>query len=451
MDLNRFKYFVNKAARGKGAGQFELYHSRTDSFRVSIYKGEVDAYDVNTSAGVGLRLITNGKMGYSYSEKIDESAAEMLVEAAIANASIIDSDEKEFIYASRDVFSHVDTYNGELSRVTPQQKISLAMDMEKCAFGVDKRVDRIKSCIVGTYDRSVSISNSEGLDLSHKSNGIYAYIIPVAVTGVETKTAVAYRTGRDFGKIDAAELAREAVEEAISYFGAEPVKSGQYSVIFRNDAAADILGVFSGVFIADNVQKGLSLLKGKKGSKIASTAVTIKDAPLLKGGLCSVPFDAEGVATMDKDVVSDGVLTTYLYNLKTAFIDGVKSTGNASRGSYASKVSTSPANFFIAPGPKQLAGIMKDMTDGLYITELQGLHSGANMVSGDFSLAAKGFLVKGGNLDRPVEDITVAGNFFELLQNILETADDLRFGMPSGSACFGSPALLVSGLSIAGN
>ena len=450
MDLNRFKYFVNKAARGKGAGQFELYHSRTDSFRVSIYKGEVDAYDVNTSAGVGLRLIVNGKMGYSYSEKIDESAAEMLVEAAIANASIIDSDEKS-LFMPPGCVSHVDTYNGELSRVTPQQKISLAMDLEKSAFGIDKRVDRIKSCIVGTYDRSVSISNSEGLDLSHKSNGIYAYIIPVAVAGVETKTAVAYRTGRDFGKIDAAELAREAVEEAISYFGAEPVKSGQYSVIFRNDAAADILGVFSGVFIADNVQKGLSLLKGKKGSKIASTAVTIKDAPLLKGGLCSVPFDAEGVATMDKDVVSDGVLTTYLYNLKTAFIDGVKSTGNASRGSYASKVSTSPANFFIAPGPKQLAGIMKDMTDGLYITELQGLHSGANMVSGDFSLAAKGFLVKGGNLDRPVEDITVAGNFFELLQNILETADDLRFGMPSGSACFGSPALLVSGLSIAGN
>ena len=94
---------------------------------------------------------------------------------------------------------------------------------------------------------------------------------------------------------------------------------------------------------------------------------------------------------------------------------------------------------------------MKDMADGLYITELQGLHSGANMVSGDFSLAAKGFLVRGGSFDRPVEDITVAGNFFELLQNILETADDLRFGMPSGSACFGSPALLVSGLSVAGN
>ena len=99
----------------------------------------------------------------------------MLVEAAIANASIIDSDEKEFIYASRDVFSHVDTYNGELSRVTPQQKISLAMDMEKCAFGVDKRVDRIKSRIVGTYDRSVSISNSEGLDLSHNQWDICVY------------------------------------------------------------------------------------------------------------------------------------------------------------------------------------------------------------------------------------------------------------------------------------
>jgi len=451
MDLNRFKYFVYKAAREKGARQFELYHSRTDIFKVGIYKGEVDTYDVSTSAGVGLRLITNRKMGYSYSEKIDEPAAEMLVEAAFANASIIDSDEREFIYDTQDVFEHVDTYNSELSQVTPQQKINLAMDMEKSAFNIDKRVGRIQSCTVATYDRSISISNSEGLDLSRRTNGIYAYIIPVVVWGDETKTAVAYRAGREFGKIDAVELAREAVEEATSYFKAEPVKSGRYTVLFRNDAAAEILGAFSGVFIADNVQKGLSLLKEKKGSRIASTAVTIMDAPLLKGGLCSAPFDAEGVATIDKDVVSDGILKTYLYNLKTAFIDGVKSTGNASRGSYASKVSTSPTNFFIAPGSKKPADIMRNMSEGLYITELQGLHSGTNMVSGDFSLAAKGFLVKGGSCDRPVEGITVAGNFYELLQNTLEIADDLRFGMPSGSACFGSPALLVSGLSIAGN
>lgn len=450
MDYNKFKYLVYKAAQRAGISEFEIFHQISDVFRTGVYEGKVDFCDVSTTEGVGFRGLSEGRMGYAYTERLDRVSADMLVEISKENSSVIDSIDREVIYKQKDTFRNVDTYNETLSCVTGVKKTDLALDMERYALNLDSRVDRIKSCITSSFEEHTHISNSYGLELSFKANGMYAYLIPVLVSGGETRTAVAYRTGRDFDGFSAEELAREAVENASSRFGAKPVATGTYTVLFKNDTAADLLQAFSGIFIADNVHKGLSLLKNKTGKSIASDTVGINDSPLLKEGLCARPFDAEGVASHNREVVTAGILNTLLYNLKTAYRDGVKSTGHASRVSCASKVSTSPSNLFFIPGTRRPGELIKHMADGIYITGLAGLHAGANPVTGDFSLAAKGFLVKSGVIDRPVEQITVAGNFYEMLTGIVETADDLRFGMPSGSGCFGSPALLVDQLSVAG-
>ncbi len=450
MDYEKFKYLVYKAAGRSGIREFEVFHQKSDVFRTGVYGGKVDFCDVSTTEGIGFRGLSAGRMGYAYTERLDRVSADMLVEVSKENSSVIDSSDKEFIYKQRDTFKYVDTYNEALSCVTGEKKTGLALGMERNARNLDSRVDRIRSCITASFEEHTHISNSSGLELSFKANGMYAYIIPVLVSGSETRTATAYRTGRDFEGFSAEELAKEAVESASSRFGAKPVATGRYAVLFKNDAAADLMQAFSSIFIADNVHKGLSLLKNKTGERIASCTVDIKDSPLLEEGLCARPFDAEGVASHDREVVTEGILKTLLYNLKTAYRDGVKSTGHASRGSYALKVSTAPSNLFFIPGTRRPGELIEDMTDGIYITELAGLHAGANPVTGDFSLAAKGFLIKSGGIDRPVEQIIVAGNFYEMLTGIVETADDLRFGMPSGSGCFGSPALLVEQLSVAG-
>ena len=138
-----------------------------------------------------------------------------------------------------------------------------------------------------------------------------------------------------------------------------------------------------------------------------------------------------------------------IYNLKTAKKDGVKSTGNASKASYASPIDISPSNFFIKPGVKSKEELIKTLGQGIFITEVQGLHSGANSVSGDFSLSAKGFEIKDGEKIRPLEQITIAGNFYNMLLDIVEVGADLKFGIPSGG-CYGSPSLIVKELSVAG-
>jgi len=190
----------------------------------------------------------------------------------------------------------------------------------------------------------------------------------------------------------------------------------------------------------------LSLLKGRVGEVIASEAVTLTDDPLLPGGSATCPFDDEGVPAFTKDVVSRGRLTTLLHNLKTARKDGVRTTGNASKAGYAAPVKVSPSNFYFKPGEKPLAALLEDVGEGLVITELSGTHAGANPVSGDFSLLSKGYRIENGKKGRPVEQITVAGNFYDVLKNVRAFADDLKF--PSGST--GSPSCWVGEMSVAG-
>lgn len=449
MNYGKFKNELFKAARKAGFKDFELYYYVGDTFRVGIYQGDIDTYNVSSSIGVGFRGIFNGKMGYSYSEKIDAGTIDMLVDCARENALIIDSNDPEFINNQADTYSEADTYCDKLSEVKAEDKIKFALELEKCMIGCDSRVRKVQTCIFGSFDNSVTISNSYGLELSYKTNGAFSIAVPVLVSGNETQTAAAYIVGREFERFDPEELAREAVSNAAAYFGAEPVSSGKYRILIKNEAACDILETFSSIFIADSVQKGLSLLKGKIGQRIASEKLIVLDDPLLPGGMASCPFDAEGVASRTKELIRNGELVTFLYNLKTAHKDGVKSTGNAARSSYASKVGTSATNFYIKPGTRPLDEMLNLLQDGLYITEVQGLHAGANSVSGDFSLAAKGFAVKNGKIDKAVEQITIAGNFYSLLENIEEIGSDLRFGIPSGGY-FGSPAILVKELSVAG-
>jgi PmbA protein len=253
----------------------------------------------------------------------------------------------------------------------------------------------------------------------------------------------------DIGELDIKKVAEEGVRKAVSKLDATSYPSGEYKIVFENECAGDLMETFSGIFSAENTQKDLSLLKGKVGEKIASGVVTIIDDPLLEGGYSSCPFDSEGVAGYTKKVVEDGVLKTLLHNLKTAEKEGVKSTGNASKGSYKSSIGISGSNFYIKPGEKSFDDLLEEVGSGLIITDLEGLHSGANGVSGDFSLSAKGFVIEGGKKGHPVEQITISGNFYELLKDIETVGSDLRFGLP-GSECIGSPSLVIKSLSVAG-
>jgi len=433
----------------KGAEDMEVFGASGRQLEIKFFEGEMSDYSLSESRGVSLRGLMNGKMGYSYSERLDEESAELLVEQMAGSAAVTDSEDKQVIYAGSDEYQKVQVYNPALDEVPIADKIEFTRALEQAALDQDARVAAVNYCIYGESMGEVRILNTKGMDLYDKANLAYAYLSVVVKQDGDIKTGDAFVARNDFNKFSAKKLSEKAVQEALSLLGARSVPPGAYPVILRYDVAGDLLGAFGGIFSAEAVQKGLSLLKGKLHKPIASEQVSIIDDPFMEGGLASAPFDGEGVATRYKRVVDRGVLTTYLHNLKTAAKDGVESTGNASKPSYKATVGIAPSNFYIENGETSLESMMQKMGRGLLIIDVQGLHSGLNTVSGDFSLPAMGYMVEDGKIAYPVDQITIAGNYFALLKDVVTVGSDLTFGMP-GAAYIGSPSLWIKSLSVSG-
>jgi PmbA protein len=450
MTLNEFKEKLFKRAEETCFSEYEIYYEAGESLDIEIFKKEVDKYSLNKTLGISFRGIYEGKMGYAYTEIMDNEAIELLIEKAKSNAQIIENDEKEIIFEGSNKYEDFNGYNEELNNISPEDKIKLAIELEDEAYKCSDYVKNTGGCSLGTTESERRIINSKGLDISTKTNGIYGFMEPVVTKDGKTNNSYAYKFTNNISELDIKEIAKESVEESLAYFGAESVKTGKYRILFKNLVSADLLKTFAGIFSADNAQKGLSLLKGKVGETIGSESLTIVDNPFLKGSLCCTPFDSEGVATYCKNIVEKGQLKTLLHNLKTAFKDGVETTGNASKASFTAPIKVAPTTLYIEEGIKSYEDMIKALNNGIIITEVQGTHSGANPISGDFSLAAKGFLVENGQVIRPVEQITIAGNYFEVMKDTIEVGKDFKLGIPGGGSCFGSPSVLIREISVAG-
>ena len=446
MEFNLFKEKLFEEANKAGFEEYEIYYADGESLSINIYEGEVEKYKLNTAFGLSFRGKINGKMGYSYSEILDEEAIKTLIENAKSAALTIENDDVKFIYEGDKEYKEIDCFKKELEGINPDKYIELALQMEKeCKKQCDKVIN-FSSCAIGYGKSTYGIINSKGLNLKNERNSLSAYVIPIIEADGEKYDGMGYVLAQKLDDIKPDELAKQAIEEATSRIGGKSIPSGNYKIIINNEAMVSLLGTFSSIFNSEQAQKGLSLLQGKEGEIIASDIVTLIDDPHLKDGLGTCSFDDEGVATYTKEIVTNGKLNTLLYNLKTANKAGVKSTGNGFKSSYSSTVGVSETNFYIKPGEKTFDELCEIVKDGVIITEFAGLHSGASSVTGDFSLAAKGFMIENGKKTFPVEQITIAGNFFILLKDIEEVGCDLKFPMSS----IGSPSIIVKELSIAG-
>ncbi len=436
-----------------GFDEAEVMIKDDKNFETTVYKGEIDNYSISENFGLSFRGIKNNIMGYSYTEKLDENSVEMLLENAMNNLKNIDSKDQEFLFGNEENLEYVkiNQYNEKLNEVSNERKIEILKKMEKTAFEYDKRVKSINYCLFENGETSHRIKNTLGLDLYEKSNLSFCFLNVGVEENGEMQSAHSIFVGNDINFLNEKELAYEAADKAIKLIGAETIESDNYPVIIENKTFASLLQAFSPIFSAEQVQKGTSLLKDKINCKIAASNISIIDNPHMKGKIASASFDAEGVPTKYKEVIKNGVLTTYLHNMKTAYIGNVKPTGNATRGSYKSSIGISPSNFYVENGNVTKDDMISEIEKGLLIVSLEGLHAGLNSVSGDFSLSAKGFLIENGKIIRPVNQITVSGNFLELLKNVKTVGNDLDFTMPSGSSLVGSPSLRVDKLTVSGN
>lgn len=446
MDIKTFKEKLFNKAMENGFSDCELYYSNSKSIKISVFKGDIENFQNAASGGVSFRGFFDGKIGYSYVEKIDDSIVDNLIKYAKENAEIINEEEKEEIYIGDKDYKEVKTYYEDLEKIEVDTLIEKCLEMEKSVFDYDERITGCNYCVISKVSGETYIANTKGLELNKKGNYIFAYTNALAKDGEDIKSGMEVFAGFDINEINPKEIGRKASKKAISSLGAKSLKSGKYNIVFENECFTNLLSCFLGNFYAENIQKGFSLLKGKLNKQIASPLITVLDEPLMEKGYSSSSFDSEGVACFNKTIIENGILKTYLYNLKTAKKDGVKSTGNGFKDSYKGKISTSFTNFYIKNGEKTLYEILQNASNGIYVTDLSGLHSGVNSISGDFSLLSEGFLIENGKITLPIEQITIAGNFYEMFKNIKDIASDLKFS----TSGIGSPSIYIGELMVAG-
>ena len=453
MDIKAAEKFMErlvKAGIDYGFEECEASFAQDSSMSIDILKGEVSSYENSATSSLSFRGLKNGQMGYCSTNVLSEDSIGLLLKSAMENCEVLNDEDPQFIYCDENnknlFFSQItDAY----AKNTYKKFEELGLGLEKAILALDKRIDAVDilsiSCSTGPY----LIINSKGLHSYRDTDGI-----SLVASGRATdddgsvKSGGHYWIGKDIDEFDQDKFLAKFKDNLIGKMGAKSVKPGSYKTILRNEAFQQFFMVFFGNFLATTMQRGLSLLADKEGSVIASDALTVKEIPMFEKALTKIPFDDEGVLTTEKAIIERGTFATALYDLKSAYKAGRESTGNGFRA--GSAVSEMPTNLIVEAGEKDLEGLMEEVGEGIMLTDLSGLHAGVNAISGDFSLLCEGYLIEGGKKGRPVEQITVAGNFYDVIKSIKSVGNDI-INLPSGEGEFFTPSVYVGELAISGD
>lgn len=452
MDIKTAEEFMTKlvkAGKEYGFEECEASFCAGSSISMDILNGEVSNYENSATSSLSFRGLKNGQMGYCSTNKLDDDSIEFLLKSAMENCNVLDDEDPQFIYCDEE---NKDLYYSQIteaySKNTYKSFSELGLRLEKAIFALDSRIDAVDylsiSCGRGPY----LMINSKGLHSYRDSDGISLFASARATDDEgSVKSGGNYWTGKDIDDFDMDAFLARFKDNLIGKMGARSCKSGAYKAVFRNEAFQQFVSAFFGNFLATAMQRGLSLLQGREGEVIASDKLTIEEIPMYEKALTKIPFDDEGVLTTQKAIIDKGVFATALYDLSSAYKAGKKSTGNGFRS--GSAISEMPTNLVVKPGDKTLDELCEQVGDGIMLTDLSGLHAGVNSISGDFSLLCEGYLIEGGKKGRPVEQITVAGNFYDIIKNIEAVGNDI-INIPAGEGEFFTPSVLISQIAISG-
>lgn len=446
MKFEHLWQIIENECNSLGIKEYELYYENVSDTSVELLKNEISSFSSSLTGGVCLRLLNEGKMGYASSELITDEELRELPLRAIENAKNTEKLDTVGIFHGSKTYNTPENEASDSSLSTEKIK-EIATEMQRALYASSDKITDGTQSGASSVEREVRIANSHGLRLSRKVCAGVIMAEAVVRVGDESEADYTVKNFKDGMCLE--NIASEVSSSALSKIGAGTVASGKYATVISGKQMRTLLSVYSQVFSARNVQMGMSLLRGRLGEKIAADCITITDDPSRNSS--SIHFDAEGVATYRKAVVENGVLKTFLHNRESALRDGVETTGNASKASYSSPVGISPYVFCIEAGNYTLDELFKKAENGVYITEMKGLHAGANAITGDFSIECAGFRIENGKLSSAIKSFTIAGNFFELIKNVDSLSSNLEIGVTGGGfTTFGAPDALIFNAGIAG-
>jgi PmbA protein len=437
-----------EAALAAGAGEAEAYASREREREIRVHGGEVESLTAATQSGVGVRAWIDRQVGYAYGTDLGEDGVLAIAARAAAAARAADPDE----FAAPPGPAKAEPLPGlsdpslgawEASRIA-----ALALDVERAALAADPRVAGVEQAVYADSAERVSIASSTGVAGEYESSSCFAYLQALAEGDGGRETGLGFGLARGPAGLDPEAIGAEGAERAVSMIGASKPASRSCPVVLDPTVAASFAGLIGSALGAGAVQRGRSPFAGRLGEGLASEAFALHDDGRDPAGPASAPFDGEGVPRRRTALIEGGRLRSYLYDTYTGNREGRASTGSASRHGYRSLPTASASNLVLGTGARSEAGLLADAAEGVLVTDVAGLHSGVNPVTGVFSVGASGRAIRAGELAEPLREFTIAGNLVEMLGAVRAAGARARWVPFGGSVS--APPLLIGEMAISG-
>jgi len=412
----------------RGATDAEAIASETTEFSVEVRLGEIEKLQEAASRGVGLRVLCEGRQASCSTSDVSSEGIEELIANAVEMAKRTSVDEAAVLPAREELattISDLGLFDPAVVELAPERKIEMARAAEAAARSFDPRIVNSEGGACSTTIGRTILVNSAGFVGEYSGTNCNLVTVPLAKEGEQMQVGYWGDTKRRLAALDSPEtIGREAARRALRKLGGRKVATTEVPIVFEFGATEDLLGDFFEAVEGGAIFRRSSFLVGQLGEQIASPLLTIVDDGTLPGEIGSRPFDGEGLPTRRTVVVENGVLKSYLLNAYTARKLNLRSTGNAARG-LTGAPSVGIGNFFVEPGVHTPEEIIASVSEGFYVTEMIGF--GFNAVTGDYSRGAAGWWIENGRLSFPVEEVTIAGNFKDMLKGIEMVGNDFRF------------------------
>jgi PmbA protein len=432
-----------EAAAGEGVEAYAQQATRTE---VNAFEGEVERLTSASSSGVGVRVVRDGRLGYAYTADLSDEGLRRCLAEARANLEVSTEDPGNVLPGAADHQPLDGIFDPRQVDIAPERKVSLALDLEARTLAASPKVTKVETAQYGDVITQVAIASSNGVTGSFPLTRAWCYSGAMATQDDESQIGYGIDSARSLEELDIEPVAAEAAERAVRLLGATKPPTRTVPVVFDRMVAPNLIGVLLAGLSAEAVQKRRSLFADKLGERVGAAGLQLIDDGRLLDGPGAVPFDDEGVPSRRTVLLDDGVLRGFLHNTATAAREGAASTGNASRMSFKSTPGISGHNVFFAPGDKDQAGLLAEAGEGLLVQDVTGVHSGANPITGDFSVGVSGLWFRDGALAEPVREATVAAQLLDILKGIVAVGSDLRW--TTGS--IGGASVLVGQMTVAG-
>ena len=423
----------------------EAYAERSTHTEVEALRGEVEGLTFAESRGVGVRLIRDGRLGYAWAADPSLEEVRAAVAQARENAGFGTADEHRVLPEAAAAEPIDALYRADQAAMPTERKVALALDLEGRATSSDPRVRKVEVVQYGDAVSHAVIASTTGVAAAYERTDCWCMVVALAERDGETQTGYSFRVGRALDELDWEGVADEAIERGTRMLGAVKPPTMKVPVLLDAFAGASFLGVLSGALSAEAVQKGRSLFAELVGQQVGSDAFTLVDDGRLLAGPAASPFDDEGVPTGRTELLTRGTLNGFLHDTYTAHRGGSVSTGNAKRAGYRTAPGVGISNFYVEPGVMDLGELLAQANGGVLIQDVSGVHSGANPISGEFSVGATGLRIDGGGLGEPLREMTVASTIPEMLKAVVAVGSDLRF-----FTAVGVPSILIGEMTVAG-